>query len=1054
MKSFTYIFSYMLVQVLLFSQVDAKLKNQLASQIAPKSSDARLIKNDQIAVWIKNDGTFAREPITHNAGFYYPQNEGKTLIYCAGLWFAGKVNGDIRTACSDFNCEYQPGIILPDGRADDPEKEIYRIYLIKPGDSADSLSANYNRDYAEWPISLGAPVGNDGNPLILGDQTFWFVMNDADTTNHQLAYHTDPLNLEARVLGWLFNGSDTVLNRTLFLHYTLINKSHENIDDAFIGIWSDPDLGDANDDRSGCDTTLNLSYTYNGRDNDWRYGNHIPAVGFCMLQGPVVPSSGDTAFQFLKPPLENFKSINMSANFVFIGGHLIYFDPPYNEDGGQEVYYRMKGLARYGQLLVDPSTGDDSPFFDYGDPIKRTGWLDDQVLPYCDRRSMFSYGPFFMASGDTQRVAFAVIIGHEDHRLKSVVDLKHNTNFIRDVFKSEFQTNVTAETVVEFVSPENVELKITAEIFSENNISTVRGELYNYRNEQVESVELFDDGVHNDSSAEDYVFGNSVLKESNEDALFLNILITDENSKQHLFQKAVEKITLMSNPLTVSNVKIEADHLNMNGKVNPGENVRFTFNINNESNYDVGNVNLFLSTNDPYINSPVKNFEFYDLKALGVDSLNYDHENASTYFEINIPADIPDSHRICFNGSIFDSHDRFWKIRNLLNLNVVPFGFEPEEIIPEHIAGMGDAEFRIRIFNPPLLKKHTYTISVCDSINLNGDIGFNLVDENEGDTLLHAHEKPDQFAYNIPVTDGFKVVRAYLPDGGFQGCCYEIPGGHNCAFNGVADDSILSQSLIETKISHLDTFPYHIELEFTNNIDTAGVEGFPNGQNLFRIEYRMDIPTTGFFQAPLNIWKLENGQRAGLLNGVFKENEFMGQFNETWNPHENLWVLKSDYDPSGQLYQGQVVQNSDVLFKVYLSFSTQSSVIDAGDGIYFNYEYPATSEDLFAFVPTVIEETRPALPSSCELCQNYPNPFNPETMIKFSINQFGSVTLKIYNLMGQEIITILDKTLNPGEYSVLWNGRDAQNQQVCSGLYFVRLKNGEREHVIKMLLIR
>ena len=273
-------------------------------------------------------------------------------------------------------------------------------------------------------------------------------------------------------------------------------------------------------------------------------------------------------------------------------------------------------------------------------------------------------------------------------------------------------------------------------------------------------------------------------------------------------------------------------------------------------------------------------------------------------FEINIPADIPDSHRICFNGSIFDSHDRFWKIRNLPNLNVVPFGFEPEEIIPEHIAGMGDAEFRIRIFNPPLLKKHTYTISVCDSINLNGDIGFNLVDENEGDTLLHAHEKPDQFAYNIPVTDGFKVVRAYLPDGGFQGCCYEIPGGHNCAFNGVADDSILSQSLIETKISHLDTFPYHIELEFTNNIDTAGVEGFPNGQNLFRIEYRMDIPTTGFFQAPLNIWKLENGQRAGLLNGVFKENEFMGQFNETWNPHENLWVLKSDYDPSGQLYQG------------------------------------------------------------------------------------------------------------------------------------------------------
>jgi hypothetical protein len=100
------------------------------------------------------------------------------------------------------------------------------------------------------------------------------------------------------------------------------------------------------------------------------------------------------------------------------------------------------------------------------------------------------------------------------------------------------------------------------------------------------------------------------------------------------------------------------------------------------------------------------------------------------------------------------------------------------------------------------------------------------------------------------------------------------------------------------------------------------------------------------------------------------------------------------------------------------------------------------------------EESAVSLPSEFNLQQNYPNPFNPETIIKFSLPQDSWVTLKVFNLLGQVVITLVDEQKAAGEYTVSWNGKNGQNQDVSSGVYFYRIKAGDHESVRSMTLLR
>ena len=93
-------------------------------------------------------------------------------------------------------------------------------------------------------------------------------------------------------------------------------------------------------------------------------------------------------------------------------------------------------------------------------------------------------------------------------------------------------------------------------------------------------------------------------------------------------------------------------------------------------------------------------------------------------------------------------------------------------------------------------------------------------------------------------------------------------------------------------------------------------------------------------------------------------------------------------------------------------------------------------------------------PLITRLNQNYPNPFNPETKISFYINKEDFISLKIYNLKGQLINTLVDGLVEPGYFDYIWTGRDHKQQPVPSGIYFYRLKTNSQNHTRKMIMIK
>ena len=80
-----------------------------------------------------------------------------------------------------------------------------------------------------------------------------------------------------------------------------------------------------------------------------------------------------------------------------------------------------------------------------------------------------------------------------------------------------------------------------------------------------------------------------------------------------------------------------------------------------------------------------------------------------------------------------------------------------------------------------------------------------------------------------------------------------------------------------------------------------------------------------------------------------------------------------------------------------------------------------------------------SVPSQYVLHQNYPNPFNPTTAIRFDLSDPGYVSLKVFNILGQEVRTLVDGERDLGQYEVVWDGKDDVEKQVASGIYFYRL---------------
>ncbi len=97
-------------------------------------------------------------------------------------------------------------------------------------------------------------------------------------------------------------------------------------------------------------------------------------------------------------------------------------------------------------------------------------------------------------------------------------------------------------------------------------------------------------------------------------------------------------------------------------------------------------------------------------------------------------------------------------------------------------------------------------------------------------------------------------------------------------------------------------------------------------------------------------------------------------------------------------------------------------------------------------------------PESFDLVQNYPNPFNPTTTIRFAVPSelegAAHATLKVYDLSGREVKTLINEAMSPGEYSVDWDATNNEGEKVAGGVYLYRLVAGDYTATKKMILMK
>jgi len=96
----------------------------------------------------------------------------------------------------------------------------------------------------------------------------------------------------------------------------------------------------------------------------------------------------------------------------------------------------------------------------------------------------------------------------------------------------------------------------------------------------------------------------------------------------------------------------------------------------------------------------------------------------------------------------------------------------------------------------------------------------------------------------------------------------------------------------------------------------------------------------------------------------------------------------------------------------------------------------------------------PSLPQQFGLFENYPNPFNPSTTIRYDLAGAVDVSLVVYDVLGQKVRQMVDMRQPGGTYSVVWDGRNGQGQQVANGVYFYELKAGAFHSTRKMMLTK
>ena len=171
----------------------------------------------------------------------------------------------------------------------------------------------------------------------------------------------------------------------------------------------------------------------------------------------------------------------------------------------------------------------------------------------------------------------------------------------------------------------------------------------------------------------------------------------------------------------------------------------------------------------------------------------------------------------------------------------------------------------------------------------------------------------------------------------------------------------------------------------------------------------------------------------------------------TFPNHVNTNALRVRHKETRLQYKGSALQQVD--WGTMIDFWSQDLTnlsMDMQDSSFYSGSGSVKNIDFTSWMPyTGVEDKLGVRPLSLSLSQNYPNPFNPATLIEYSLKETSPVTLKVYDLMGREVVTLVSGVKPAGTHSVVFDGKD-----LPSGVYFYELRTGASSVVNKMVLMK
>ncbi|MFA6470332.1 MAG: T9SS type A sorting domain-containing protein [Bacteroidota bacterium] len=1054
--------TWLLCISLLYSAEEPGKKTPISMQKTSSVRQWTFFDVNKIRSTISNDGPYSDYRLTSSSGLTWPKYSFKTAIFTSGILIVGKhaPTGALRTAVQQYDSEFKPGPIIGTFNtstndvsvAMDPNESVFRIYKINKHDTALN-----NPDYAQWPGQFGAPY-NDLNkngqwdqgidsPKLFGDQTLWCVYNDLDSVAHTMCGTTQPMGIEVHAM---YYGFDHVgpLENTMFVQWKIINKSDAVYDSLFIGLFSDVDMGDANDDVDGYDSTLSLAYVLNGDNFDAGsngYGSEPPSVGTVLLGGNP--------------------SIRPYAYPVYIKGALEFGDPPLGYPTYPiSAFNYLRGLQKVtGNPNINPITGVPDRFAFTGDPTTNSGWtrIGSGISP-ADVRSLLSLGPISFAPGDTQEVNAAIVIAPGKDRLESFRHLRDAAGIIRTFYHPAAKTPQWSQTCTN--KEDSVTIAIACNMHSTDFTQITVDIVNDPTTAPLKTVSLFDDGFHNDTEAHDGIFSNTVVLPASPLPVSINATLTDINGKSYIWRTVEEHIPLST--VSISEPAIYSDDLNHDGKVDPGENIRFGVDVYNPHAFPIGRMQLSVDHSA---------IDLDTIRAHDTTSNIYDAARYGRYLSITVPSNYTET-TITKHILLQDSARNQW-----IDSVTFPVVQTDQRIAAaSRLSGKAPVDFDIIITDRNAVKNNLYVLQGIDSGRYGWMGGFNyglqLKDSTENRIVIPSfyfgfNSDTNSVNHLLQVTEGFKIKIKTLqsdPEIRFK---YQFPP------NDWWMKSVASYPEYGFRLStvHIADIP-NVAVKFgkrTGFTDINNNQTFDPGE-AFTFDttvaersqkaylYSTKFKFLGFIQVPFAAYDISVTPPRKLTVVLYRSDTTNTSLFTIFK-NDVLYVMSDPYSDNGILYDPAnggtdlfpQLKSWDVLpFYYYFSLYSWSPPLNDTGNFIIEYTPPLSSRDAFVFNPMNIQIREITAPTEYRLYQNYPNPFNPTTTLRFSLPVSSFVSVEVYNVLGQKVKTLISESRDVGTFELLWDGTDDTNSSVASGMYFYRLEAEGTRIAKKMLMLK